>query len=46
MKYKKQKIKIVYEEIEVREYYLVKSFTYDKFEAKNRLLTRENKYLN
>lgn len=43
---KKQKIKIVYEEIEITEYYFVKSFDFDKFELRNRFLIRENKYKN
>jgi len=46
MKDKKQKIKIVYEEIEIIEYHVVDAYEYDNFDLKSRFIYRANKELN
>jgi len=45
MRYKKQKIKIIYEEIELIEY-VFDSAKYDEFKTKSRFVFRKNKYTN
>lgn len=45
MRYKKQKIKIVYEEIELIEY-VIDNAEYDEFKTKSRFIVRKNKYSN